>query len=50
MLVLEVLPLKEDILEEYEEVLEHLHARPSLIGNVINLIRDDSLRLRASSA
>jgi predicted nucleic acid-binding protein len=32
--------ISEDILEEYKEVLERLHVRPNLIGNVINLIRE----------
>ena len=30
----------EDILDEYKEVLKRLGVRPSLIGKVINLIRE----------
>jgi uncharacterized protein len=32
--------MTEDILEEYKEVLKRLRVRPSLIGKVINLIRE----------
>jgi uncharacterized protein len=39
----------EDILEEYKEVLKRLHVRPSLIGKVINLIRERAEEVRARS-
>ena len=40
----------EDILDEYKEVLERLSVRPSLIGTVINLIREraEEVNVRAS--
>jgi predicted nucleic acid-binding protein len=40
----------EDILDEYKEVLERLGVRPSLIGTVINLIREraEEVNVRAS--
>jgi hypothetical protein len=34
----------EDILDEYKEVLKRLGVRPSLIGKVINLIRERAER------
>ncbi len=40
----------EDILEEYKEVLKRLRVRPSLIGKVINLIRQraEGVKVRSS--
>jgi uncharacterized protein len=42
--------ITEDILEEYKEVLKRLHVRPSLIGKIINLIREraEEVKVRAS--
>jgi predicted nucleic acid-binding protein len=39
----------EDILEEYKEVLKRLHVRPSLIGKVINLIRERAEEVKVRS-
>ena len=41
----------EDILEEYKEVLKRLGVRPSLIGKVINLIREraEGVKVRSSA-
>jgi len=41
----------EDILEEYKEVLKRLRVRPSLIGKVINLIREraEGVKVRSSA-
>ena len=39
----------EDILEEYKEVLKRLRVRPSLIGKVVNLIRERAEEVRARS-
>jgi uncharacterized protein len=41
----------EDILDEYKEVLKRLGVRPSLIGTVINLIREraETVKLRFST-
>lgn len=41
----------EDILDEYKEVLKRLHVRPSLIGKVINLIREraEGVKVRSSA-
>lgn len=43
--------ITEDILEEYKEVLKRLHVRPSLIGKVINLIREraEEVKVRSSA-
>ena len=43
--------ITEDILEEYKEVLKRLHVRPSLIGRVINLIREraEGVKVRSSA-
>jgi len=40
-----------DILDEYKEVLKHLGVRPSLIGKVINLIREraEGVKVRSSA-
>jgi predicted nucleic acid-binding protein len=40
----------EDILEEYKEVLKRLRVRPSIVGKVINLIREraEEVKLQAS--
>jgi predicted nucleic acid-binding protein len=42
--------ITEDILEEYKEVLKRLRVRPSLIGKVINLIREraEGVKVRSS--
>ena len=37
----------EDILEEYKEVLKRLRVRSSLIGRVVNLIRERAEEVRA---
>ena len=41
----------EDILDEYKEVLKRLGVRPSLIGKVINLIRErtEEVKVRSST-
>jgi uncharacterized protein len=41
----------EDILDEYKEVLKRLRVRPSLIGKVINLIREraEEVKVHAST-
>jgi predicted nucleic acid-binding protein len=41
----------EDILDEYKEVLKRLRVRPSLIGKVINLIREraEEVKVRSSA-
>jgi uncharacterized protein len=39
----------EDILDEYKEVLKRLHVRSSLIGRVVNLIRDRSEEVKVRS-
>jgi uncharacterized protein len=41
----------EDILDEYKEVLKRLGVRPSLIGKVINLIREraEGVKVRSSA-
>ena len=41
----------EDILDEYKEVLKRLGVRPSLIGKVINLIREraEGVKVRSST-
>ena len=41
----------EDILDEYKEVLKRLGVRPSLIGKVINLIREraEVIKVRSSA-
>ena len=41
----------EDILDEYKEVLKRLGVQPSLIGTVINLIREraESVKVRSSA-
>lgn len=41
----------EDILDEYKEVLKRLRVRPSLIGKVINLIREraEVVKVRSSA-
>lgn len=41
----------EDILDEYKEILKRLRVRPSLIGTVINLIREraEVLKVRSSA-
>jgi predicted nucleic acid-binding protein len=41
----------EDILDEYKEVLKRLGVRPSLIGTVINLIREraEGVKVRSSA-
>ncbi len=41
----------EDILDEYKEVLKRLRVRPSLIGKVINLIREraEGVKVRSSA-
>lgn len=41
----------EDILDEYKEILKRLGARPSLIGTVINLIREraEVVKVRSSA-
>ncbi len=38
----------EEILDEYKEVLRRLHVRPSVIGRIINLIREraDAIEVR----
>jgi len=43
--------ITEDILEEYKEVLKRLRVRPSLIGKVINLIREraEEVQVHASA-
>ena len=43
--------ITEDILEEYKEVLKRLRVRPSLIGAVINLIREraEAVKVRSSA-
>lgn len=40
----------EDILDEYKEVLKRLRVRPSLIGKVINLIRERAEGVKARSS
>lgn len=40
----------EDILDEYKEVLKRLHVRSSLIGRVVNLIRDRSEEVKVRSS
>jgi putative PIN family toxin of toxin-antitoxin system len=40
----------EDILDEYKEVLKRLHVRSSLIGRVINLIREQAEEVKARSS
>jgi uncharacterized protein len=39
----------EDILDEYKEILKRLGVRPSLIGKVINLIRERAERVKVRS-
>jgi predicted nucleic acid-binding protein len=41
----------EDILEEYKEVLKRLRVRPSLIGKVVNLVRErtEEVKVHASA-
>lgn len=39
----------EDILEEYKEVLKRLRVRSSLIGRIVNLIRERAEEVRARS-
>jgi uncharacterized protein len=41
----------EDILDEYKEVLKRLGVRPSLIGKIINLIREraEEVKVRSSA-
>ena len=43
--------ITEDVLEEYKEVLKRLRVRPSLIGKVINLIREraEEVKVHAST-
>jgi predicted nucleic acid-binding protein len=43
--------IREEILEEYKEVLERLGVRPNLIGRVINLVRErtEEVKVRASA-
>jgi predicted nucleic acid-binding protein len=43
--------ITEDILDEYKEVLKRLGVHPSLIGKVINLIRDraEAVKVRSSA-
>jgi predicted nucleic acid-binding protein len=40
----------EDILDEYKEVLKRLKVRPSLIGRIINLIRERSEEVKVRNA
>lgn len=42
--------ITEDILDEYKEVLKRLRVRPSLIGRVVNLIREraEEIQVRPS--
>ncbi len=42
--------ITEDILDEYKEVLKRLHVRSSLIGRVVNLIREraEEVKVRCS--
>jgi predicted nucleic acid-binding protein len=42
--------ITEDILDEYKEVLKRLRVRPSLIGRVVNLIREwaEQVKVRSS--
>jgi predicted nucleic acid-binding protein len=40
----------EDILDEYKEVLKRLGVRPSLIGTVINLIRERTVPVKVRSS
>lgn len=42
--------MTEDILDEYKEVLKRLRVRPSLIGKIINLIREraEVVKVRSS--
>ena len=43
--------ITEEILDEYKEVLKRLSVRPSLIGTVINLIREraEAVKVRSSA-
>jgi predicted nucleic acid-binding protein len=43
--------VNEDILDEYKEVLKRLHVRSSLIGKVVNLIREraEEIEVRSSA-
>lgn len=41
--------ISEDILDEYKEVLKRLRVRPSLIGRVVNLIREGAQEIRVRS-
>lgn len=40
----------EDILDEYKEVLKRLRVRPSLIGRVVNLIRERAEEVQVPSS
>lgn len=40
----------EDILDEYKEVLKRLRVRPSLIGRVVNLIRERAEQVQVPSS
>jgi len=40
----------EDILDEYKEVLKRLRVRPSLIGKVVNLIRERTEEVKLGSS
>lgn len=42
--------ITEDILDEYKEVLRRLHVRSSLIGRVINLIRERAEEIKVRSS
>jgi predicted nucleic acid-binding protein len=44
--------IAEDILDEYKEVLKRLRVRPSLIGRVVNLIREraEEVQVRSTAA
>ncbi len=42
--------ITEDILDEYKEVLRRLHVRSSLIGKVINLIRERAEEVKTLSS
>ena len=43
--------VREDIFDEYKEVLKRLRVRPNLIGKVINLIREraEAVKVRSSA-
>lgn len=42
--------ITEDILDEYKEVLKRLRVRPSLVGRVVNLIRERAEEIKVRSA